>query len=326
MRYLRNTSTDPHYNMAFDEFCLESLPLEEPVFYLWQNRPSVIIGLNQNAYGEVNLAYLKGHGITLARRVTGGGAVYHDLQNLNYTIVGKSSDLERDYPRYTTYIAEALRSLGVNAEVSGRNDIMVEGKKVSGYAKRVWKDRLMVHGTLMWDVNLEELTQALSVDGSKLSSSGIASVRSKVTNLKDHLPDMASVTELKDRLEAIMSRDHKDSEYLLSESEKAAIEDLAKIRFSTWEWNYGHSLEASFSKKKKFACGTIEVLVAVNHGTISKLSFGGDFLGNRPAEDLAKMLEGCRYDKESVMAFLAEKPVEDYFDRLSDIELADLIV
>lgn len=326
MRYLRNTSTDPHYNMAFDEFCLESLPLEEPVFYLWQNRPSVIIGLNQNAYGEVNLTYLKEHGITLARRVTGGGAVYHDLQNLNYTIVGRSSDLERDYPRYTTYIAEALRSLGVPAEVSGRNDIMIEGRKVSGYAKRVWKDRLMVHGTLMWDVNLEELTRALSVDGSKLSSAGIASVRSKVTNLKEHLPRIASVDDLKSSLEAIMSRNHRDAEYILSDSQMAAVEELAKIRFSTWEWNYGHSLEASFSRKKKFSCGTIEVLVTANHGTISKISFGGDYLGNLPSEELAKILEGCRYDRDSIMGILANKPVEDYFDRLSAIELTDLIV
>lgn len=326
MRYLRNTSTDPHYNMAFDEFCLESLPLEEPVFYLWQNRPSVIIGLNQNAYGEVNLEYLKEHGITLARRVTGGGAVYHDLQNLNYTIVGKSSDLERDYPRYTTYIAEALRSLGVKAEVSGRNDILIEGRKVSGYAKRVWKDRLMVHGTLMWDVDLEELTQALSVDGSKLSSAGIASVRSKVTNLREHLPHLASVGELKSCLEDILSRNHQDAEYTLTEAQKASVEELAKIRFSTWDWNYGHSLEASFSRKKKFSCGTIEVLVAVNHGTISRISFGGDYLGNRPSEELAKMLEGCRYDRESILHSLAEKPVEDYFDRLSAVELADLVV
>jgi len=326
MRYLTNTSTDPHYNMAFDEFCLESLPLEEPVFYLWQNRPSVIIGLNQNAYGEVNLTYLKEHGIILARRVTGGGAVYHDLQNLNYTIVGRSSDLERDYPKYTTYIAEALRSLGVPAEISGRNDIMIEGRKVSGYAKRVWKDRLMVHGTMMWDVDLEELTQALSVDGSKLSSSGIASVRSKVTNLREHLPQISSVSELKDRLEAILSRDHQDEEYIISDAQKAAIKELAKIRFSTWEWNYGHSLEASFSKKKKYACGTIEVLVAVNHGAISRISFGGDFLGNLPAEELAKILEGCRYERESVLDLLAKKPVEDYFDRLSAIELTDLIV
>ena len=129
MRYLLNPSTDPHFNMAFDQFCLERLQADEPVFFLWQNRPSVIIGLNQSAYAEVNLRYLEEQGIVLARRVTGGGAVYHDLQNLNYSIVGRSADLERDYPGYLTYVIEALRALGVPAELSGRNDILVEGRK-----------------------------------------------------------------------------------------------------------------------------------------------------------------------------------------------------
>ena len=158
MKYLQNSSTDPHFNMAFDEFCLEQLKADEPVFYLWQNRPSVIIGLNQSAYAEVNLPYLREKGIVLARRVTGGGAVYHDLQNLNYTITGRIRDLETDYPAYVETMARALRQLGVPAEVSGRNDILVDGRKCSGYAKRMSKDRLMIHGTLMYDVDIDTLT------------------------------------------------------------------------------------------------------------------------------------------------------------------------
>jgi lipoate-protein ligase A len=193
MKSLSYPSTDPHLNMAMDEFVLEGLRLDEPVFALWQNAPSVIIGLSQNAFAEVNLPYLEEHGIALARRVTGGGAVYHDLGNLNYTIAGRSRDLERDYPAYVTMVADALRRLGVPAEVSGRNDILVEGRKCSGYAKRVWKDRLMIHGTLMYDVDLEVLTSALAVPGSKLSSAGVASVRSRVANLKEFLPDLPDI-------------------------------------------------------------------------------------------------------------------------------------
>ena len=185
MKYLQNTSTDPHFNMAFDEFCLEQLKADEPVFYLWQNRPSVIIGLNQSAYAEVNLPFLQEKGIKLARRVTGGGAVYHDLQNLNYTITGRIRDLEKDYPAYVETMANALRTLGVPAQLSGRNDILVEGRKCSGYAKRMSRDRLMIHGTLMYDVDIDTLTRALSVPGSKLSAAGIESVRSRVSNLKD---------------------------------------------------------------------------------------------------------------------------------------------
>ena len=133
------------YNMAFDEFCLENLELDEPVFYLWQNRPSVIIGANQTVNTEVNLEYLNEQDISLVRRVTGGGAVYHDWGNLNYTIVGKSDNLERDYPEYNLQVIKALQTMGIPATLSGRNDILIEGKKVSGFAKRVCRSRLMVH-------------------------------------------------------------------------------------------------------------------------------------------------------------------------------------
>lgn len=325
MRYLRNESLDPHYNMAFDEFCLQELESDEVLFYLWQNRPAVIIGLNQNAYAEVNIPYLEEKGIALARRVTGGGAVYHDLQNLNYTIVGKSSDIERDYPQYAGILAEALRSLGVPAELSGRNDIMVEGKKVSGYAKRVWKDRLMVHGTLMFNVDLEELTRALAVPGSKLESAGIESVRSRVGNLKNWLPQMDTIQDFQEALESILSRDHQDGELLLTRAQLARIESLADERFRSWDWVYGKSQHAAFHSAAKFACGNVEVTLSVEHGLIQNLQFGGDFLGNLPTEVLSKALEGCRLSKGDICSVLETLPVSQFFDRMTPEELAGLI-
>ena len=172
MRYLTNDSTDPHWNMAFDEMALTALTAPEPVFYLWQNRPAVIIGRNQSAPAEVNLPYLEEHGIVLARRVTGGGAVYHDLGNLNYSFVGGVREMDALQP--VELMACALRSLGIPAEVSGRNDILVEGRKCSGYAKRLSGTRMMIHGTLMWNVDLTALTAALSVPGSKFDQSSRA--------------------------------------------------------------------------------------------------------------------------------------------------------
>lgn len=323
MRYLVNDSTDACRNMAFDEFALESLPLDEPVFYLWRNAPSVIIGLNQSAYAEVNLDYLKEHGIALARRVTGGGAVYHDLQNLNYTIVGKSRDLNADYPDYLHIMVNALRQLGVPAELSGRNDIMVDGRKCSGYAKRVWKDRLMVHGTLMFDVDLSVLQQALSVPGSKMSASGVASVRSKVANLKDYLPGYADVLALKDALHVILAGT--DSEITLTSGQQAEIEKIADEKFRTWDWLYGRSPEAEFKTSHKFACGTVEVSWSVRHGLLQDVRFGGDFLGNLPAEDLATRLNGLRYDKASILSALQNAGVQDYFDGLAAKDLAGLL-
>ena len=323
MRYLVNDSTDACRNMAFDEFALESLPLDEPVFYLWRNAPAVIIGLNQSAYAEVNLDYLKEHGIALARRVTGGGAVYHDLQNLNYTIVGKSRDLNADYPDYLHIMVKALRQLGVPAELSGRNDIMVDGRKCSGYAKRVWKDRLMVHGTLMFDVDLSVLANALSVPGSKMSASGVASVRSKVANLKDYLPGYADVLALKDALHVILAGT--DSEITLTSGQQAEIEKIADEKFRSWDWLYGRSPEAEFKASHKFACGTVEVSWSVRHGLLQDVRFGGDFLGNLPAEGLATRLNGLRYDKAYILSALQDAGVQDYFDGLNAEDLAGLL-
>ena len=324
MRYLVNDCTDACRNMAFDEFALESLPLDEPVFYLWRNAPSVIIGLNQSAYAEVNLPYLKEHGIALARRVTGGGAVYHDLQNLNYTIVGKSRDLNADYPEYLHMVVDALRQLGVPAELSGRNDIMVDGRKCSGYAKRVWKDRLMVHGTLMFDVDLETLQEVLSVPGSKMAASGIASVRSKVANLREYLPQFCDVLALKDALHRILAG--ADTEVPMDASKQEAIDRMADEKFRTWDWIYGKSPEAQFRASQKFACGTVEVCWSVHHGLLEDVRFSGDFLGNLPAEGLAARLNGLRYEQNSISAALNGAGVSDFFDGLGPDELTELLI
>ncbi len=321
MKSLSYPSTDPHLNMAMDEFVLEGLRLDEPVFVLWQNAPSVIIGLSQNAFAEVNLPYLEEHGIALARRVTGGGAVYHDLGNLNYTIAGRSRDLERDYPAYVTMVADALRRLGVPAEVSGRNDILVEGRKCSGYAKRVWKDRLMIHGTLMYDVDLEVLTSALAVPGSKLSSAGVTSVRSRVANLKEFLPGLPDIGAFRAALGEILSCG--DGPITLTAGQLDAVRRDADEKFRTWEWIYGRSPRGEFSVRKKFACGTVEATFSVDHGLIRGLSFGGDYLGNMPADGLASRLEGVRADRESLTK--ACEGCERYFDGMSPEDLAGLI-
>ena len=231
MKFLRNPSTDPHFNMSFDEYCLQRLPSDDDVFYLWQNRPSVIIGHNQDAAREVNLEYLKRNGIVLARRVTGGGAVYHDLQNLNYSIVGRKPRIE--------VIVEALRSLGVPAQLTGRNDIFVEGRKVSGFARSVYRQRELIHGTLMYDVDIDTLTRALDTPESKLNRKGVASVRSRVTNLKDYLPGIEDIYQFRDRLHALLACG--DPEINLGPEAMDAIEKRRIEKFAAPEWIYGIS-------------------------------------------------------------------------------------
>lgn len=306
MRYVINNCTDAHWNMAHDEFLLEGL--RDTVFSLWQNAPAVIIGLNQSAYAEVNLPYLEEHGIKLARRVTGGGAVYHDLGNLNYSIAGPTREVES----YYDLMADALRRLGLPAERTGRNDILVNGLKCSGWAKRLSKDRMMIHGTLMWDVDFEALTEALAVPGSKLSAAGVASVRSRVCNLRPLLPQFKSLEEFRNALHMVLADG--SPEIRLTDAQKAQITERANEKFGTWEWIYGRSPKTEFECTRKFPCGTVTAHYTLTHGVFSELEFTGDFIGNRPALELSAALIGKRL--EDVLS----QPVQDYFEGVTPLE------
>lgn len=304
MKTLLNTSLDPHFNMAFDSYVLEHTDFEG--FYLWQNKPSVIIGLNQSAYAEVNLPFIDANGIELVRRVSGGGAVYHDLANLNYTFVGYEDGPAR--------VAEALRKLGAPAELTGRNDIMVGGRKCSGYAKRLAGDRIFVHGTLMFNVNLETLLNALSTPGSKLSAAGVQSVRSKVANLKEYLT-YCTIQEFQAALHNALGGEAPEP---LPAEQIAEIEQIASSKFRSWEWRYGHSPKTDFRSTQKFSCGTVTASYSIKRGVLSEVSFEGDFIGAKPASELAALLKGKRlHDIESL-------PVSDWFDSLTTKEFMTL--
>ncbi len=323
MRYLINNSTDPYFNLAFDEYCLENIHSEEPYFFLWRNRPAVIIGLNQNAYGEVNLEYLNANGITLARRVTGGGAVYHDLQNMNYTIIGRNPSPQP--------MVDALRQLGVPAELTGRNDIFVEGRKVSGYARRVAGNQEIIHGTLMYDVDLDTLQHVLDTPASKMKVKGISSVRSHVANLKEYLPQFKSLDELQAKLSEILSGGDgpllaQGSGYPNQDVIDAEVRRIAAEKFATWEFIYGHSHEADFNYKKKLPCGTVEASLRIDRGTITALTFSGDFLFDEPSEDLAKKLIGIRYDKATLSAAIEKAGAGKYFRSANASQICSLLL
>jgi lipoate-protein ligase A len=311
--------------MAFDQACLQAPPAAQPFFYLWQNSPAVIIGLNQNAYSEVNLPLLQEKGIALVRRVTGGGAVYHDLQNLNYTIAGRIKDLERDFPSYMHLVADALCKLGVKASLSGRNDILVDGRKCSGYAKRVWRDRIMIHGTLMFDVDIQDMITALSAPGSKFSAAGVASVRSRVANLKEYLPQFGSIDGFRSALQDILAAGGEEIPVPAAMTELAARDADAKFR--TWEWNVGRSPAADFSSGGKFSCGTVRASWSLARGVLKSLSFSGDFIGNKTAESLSAALTGCRMEAGALMEAMKHCGIcpADCFDGMSADEFLGLL-
>lgn len=302
--------------MSFDEYCLQQYSSNESFFYLWQNSPAVIVGLNQNVYSEVNLDFLKQKGICLARRVTGGGAVYHDLNNLNYTFVGQNLTPQP--------IVDALKSLGINAELSGRNDIFVDGRKVSGYAKRVWKERELIHGTLMYDVDLDTLTKVLDTPSSKLQAKGIASVRSRVANLKEYLPADMSFDDFVAHLAEHLSGG--DSQLELPDAAEEQIRSEAQSKFASWDWVYGRSKEADFQRRGKYACGTVELSLSLKGGCIDALRFEGDFVGEQDAAEFSARLLGLRFEREIVWEAVRACEVGRYFEGTSAEEIFALLI
>ena len=239
--------------------------------------------------------------------------------------MGRSEDIERDYPEYASLMMKALQTLGIPATLSGRNDILVKGKKISGFAKRVSRNRLMVHGTLMYDVNLDKLTQVLNPSATKLQSKGIASVRSRVANLREYLPETADIQAFSQRLEEILSCNYKDAEYKLSEDDLAHIQKLTDEKFATWEWNYGHSPKATLIHSARLTCGTVEVHLTLKENRIASCRFGGDFLGNLPASEVEKALQGVVYEADAIRECLSKMPIEQYFDGIVTDELIELM-
>ncbi|PKM64358.1 MAG: lipoate--protein ligase [Firmicutes bacterium HGW-Firmicutes-20] len=326
MRYLINKSTNPYFNLALDEYALKHINLDEDFFFLWRNEPSVIIGKNQNTVEEINQAFVDKNSIKVARRVSGGGAVYHDLGNLNFTFIINVDDPgEVNYKKYVQPVIDALQEMGVKAEASGRNDILINGLKISGNAQRMANKKLMHHGTLLYDVNIEDLVQALHVTPDKYISKGVKSVRSRVTNIKEHLPDSTDIFDFWNSLHFFLSNKGKDKEIVLSEKEIAKIEFEAVNRFATWDWIYGKSPEFNFVNKKRFKGGNLEIKADVRHGHIQSIHFSGDYLGLNDVNVIEERLRNVRFLRVDVEHILSDYDLSMYFNDISKEEFLSLM-
>ncbi len=294
MKIYKNDCTDPYFNLAAEQYLLDTA--EGEIFMLWRNERSVIIGKNQNAFSEINRGFIEANGIKAVRRLTGGGAVFHDLGNLNFTFIkphNKGDEL--DFAGFSMPIIKALRGLGIDAELSGRNDITVCGKKISGNAETVYNGKVMHHGTLLFSSDFSEMEGALNVDPEKIKSKGIKSVRSRVANLSEYLPDR-DVLWLRDYLEAYI--DGEKTEF--SEADKAAVEQLKNTKYSTWEWNFGTSKALQKHNKKRFGYGSVEVSFTADCGVIKEISILGDFFGECDITELEEKLVGARLDEKEL--------------------------
>ncbi|NLY62284.1 MAG: lipoate--protein ligase [Erysipelothrix sp.] len=326
MRYIINTSTDPYYNLALDEFAMRHIDTDEDFFFLWRNAPAVIIGKNQNTVEEINQDFIDKNGVKVARRVSGGGAVYHDLGNLNFTFIINVDDPGKvDYKKYVQPIIDALASMGVTAEASGRNDILIDGLKISGNAQRVSNGKLMHHGTLLFDVNIENMVQALNVTPDKYISKGVKSVRSRVTNIKEHLPEGTTIEKFWEALHYYLSDNGKDSEIVLSDTDLAKIEYEALNRFSTWDWVYGNSPEFNLSAENRFPGGRLEVKLTVDNGNIEEVRFFGDYLGVKDVSVIEERLKNTRFKLSDVESILDTFDLKLYFGSITKEEILSLI-
>lgn len=327
MIYIKNDDHRPQYNLALEEYVFTQLDEFDEIFLLWINEPSIIVGKNQNTIEEINLDYIKEHNINVVRRLSGGGAVYHDLGNLNYTITSKNSNkVAFNFETFSKPVIEVLAELGVEAKFTGRNDILIGDRKFCGNAQYMSKDKVLHHGAMLFDVDLTVLGNALKVSKDKIESKGIKSVRSRVTNIVDHLDEKISVEDFKQLLLDHMMKSGDIEEYVLTDEDKKNIEKLMEERYNTWEWNFGTSPEFNIHKFERFPAGKVETKINVESGIIKSIKFYGDFFGVKDISNVEEKLTGIKYKEEDIKEVLSSIDLASYFVNISEDEILKIII
>jgi len=321
MLYIVRDNTDPYFNIAAEEYFLKSFA--EDIFMLWQNRSSIIVGKHQNTLAEINADYVERNNIPVVRRITGGGAVFHDLGNLNFTFIreGKEGDLV-NFREFTQPIIDALATLGITAMFEGRNDLTINGKKISGNAEHVYKNRVLHHGTLLFSSILGNLQDALKVDPGKFTDKSVKSVRSRVTNISEYLKNKLDILEFREHIKDKVLNNFNDVRvYHLTETDVKKIDSLAGEKYQTWEWNYGYSPKYNYKKSLRLNGGHVEFNMDVKNGIIEKVKIFGDFFGSLDLNEFEKEITGLKHDHKEISNKLLEIDIAKYFNNITASEL-----
>lgn len=319
--------TDPHLNLALEEYLLRNIAAREEILLFYINEPSIIIGRNQNTLEEINRSYVEEHAIHVVRRLSGGGAVYHDLGNLNFSFISPfARENFNNFKKFTTPVVRVLQALGIPAELGGRNDILVEGRKISGNAQYISGQRMVSHGTLLFHSDLAHVSKALNVKPGKIESKGIKSVRSRVANIHEYL-DRPMTTQVfrQHLLTGIYAGQPEIPQYRLAQSDWHAIRRIAEERYMRWEWNYGHSPAFNVRITHRYPFGEIDARIDVQKGLIQSIKFYGDFLGLESITGLEERLSGVRFEPGDLKIALRDLDLSPYFGGLTGDELSEFL-
>lgn len=325
MIIIDSPSNDAYFNIATEEYLLSRFPKED-ILLFYINAPSIIVGKFQNTLAEINVDYVQANNIKVVRRLSGGGTVYHDLGNLNFSFHTLVSENDfTDFATFTAPVISLLNKLNVPAKLEGRNDLLVNGKKFSGNAKLVKSGKMIQHGTVLIDSEMMVLVDALKVNPLKFIDKAIKSNRARVTNLIHYLPVNFNTQKFKKLfIEEIKESNKETTRYKLTAADIEAIDRLVQEKYATWEWNYGFSPAYNFKKANKLAAGFIEVHIDVKKGYIENIKIFGDFFASKPIEELEQLLINVKHDEKSIKNKLESIRIQDYFGKVHIDEVVDI--
>lgn len=322
MLCILHQSTDPYFNIATDEYIFKHL--KEDCFMLWRNDNAIIVGKHQNTLAEINVDYVKEKGIKVVRRLSGGGAVYHDLGNLNFSFTHTGENTEMvDFKKYTQPIIDVLQELGVNAKFEGRNDLTIDGKKFSGNAEHVFKNKVLHHGTILYSSEMRDVSGALKINPLKYKDRAVKSIPKRVTNVSDHLKEPLTLEDFTNKLmDHILLNYPNCKRYEFSEEDLAKIQAIRDEKYATWDWNFGHSPSYDFRQGIRTTGGTLEMNLNVKKGKITAAKIYGDFFGTQDIQDIEQALINCPHDEAAIRDRLKDYKISAYF---KDMTIDDLL-
>ena len=326
MKFVSNQGhTNPELNLSIEEFLLRSVTDEPEILLFYINEPAVIIGRNQNSIEEIDPDYIETNGVHVVRRLSGGGAVYHDFGNLNFSYISSAAENLHNYAHFIEPVVKALNDLGVPAELRGKSDVFVEGKKISGNAQYASRGRMVSHGTILFDTNIQHMMQALNPRQVTIESSAVQSVRNFVTNVKDYLDSDFTIDHLKKAILQEIFDTETPAEFVINSSNWKEIESIRNQRFGTWNWNYGRSPNFNIQKTGEFPAGKIDVRINVKSGIINEIRFFGTYNFLTEIDELEQLLVGKRYDAKSLEQVLNKIDLAPYFGEIPAVEIKQLL-